>query len=1118
MNIKDKTVTIKSNSYDNTKNIFNGFNEYHNSFLKKNFEYNFQYNYVSAYDSPDDSSDDYSDNYSDDSSYNTLDNNNYNNEEYTDSEEYSDNEEYNNNCIKINSLETIDYGIFELYNNIKEENKKNYMEIGECLIKNLNKKKNENKIIISHILGCTENTCKFKVRWIGGGPGDCSIINTNGVKDLKVFREYIREQNLPINLFPREKYPLLDIPNKYEIKLIKNINKIKLYPIKNNISNIINIDIEKYYINIFDEKYYCESKMFSLYDKLGKENRKYFCLKIEENNIKLMLNIEIFEKYKGKSINDIPYELYLIFNNNKVDIYNKNNYIKDVINEKIEESCNEKINVDLFNHQKNNIKWIESIEMKVEENIFQMEYINKKKYYEIEHNNNIYYFKNDSCNNPLYDEEMLEKSNKLNKYNFRGGVLADEVGLGKTLTFITNILNNIEERTLIICPKRLVNQWYDEFKKYSKESLKNHLISIRTITDLKNKTKEDFEKYNIIIISYDFLKSNSYVEWCSSKMLNEYLNMIYLNVDKNTINSNEYDKKIKNIEKKYYKSTGKPLYYEIIDTPDKNNNIEKIPIITTKAYNTNCKYQSYNIIEDISYDRIIIDEFHELFSYNMNKNSIESLLLHDIIKKDIKYKWLISATPIINKNNVYNSYNIILNYLSCGNYKKDNITEKLGNEEYKWIKENIFRCNKKDKIHDIKIPNFEEENIFISLTKTERMIYDYIKKNDPNNIKRLMQICTHILVSSEESNILNFDMSQGIILSLNSINNIMTNDLKNKRNDLNKQINKSDIDIKTFDDICNKIKDYFILNNIVISNIEEINLEDNIDILNEINNESNLDNYDIEEIKKQYKRYKSKIYNRKKTIKTLENRIKTYNEDILKFENNYINDLLKEPCGICSDKIEDGILTECNHIFCYNCIDTLLNIYEQDKCPYCRKIIKKNKIKKLNINILKDEDKHIDDNDNNKYGSKMNYLIKNINKIIKERPDNKIILFSQWNSMLKLVGIVLNEYNIKYLECKGNIHMISKTIRKFKNDNNIKIILLSSENCVSGNNLTEASHIIMLDTMNSDKKKAHAIEHQAIGRAVRIGQKRKVKIQRLITIDTIEYEYFNKNFENVKKK
>ena len=50
----------------------------------------------------------------------------------------------------------------------------------------------------------------------------------------------------------------------------------------------------------------------------------------------------------------------------------------------------------------------------------------------------------------------------------RGGILADEVGLGKTLQTIKVIQKNKQKNTLILVPKSLVKQWTNEFKKFAK--------------------------------------------------------------------------------------------------------------------------------------------------------------------------------------------------------------------------------------------------------------------------------------------------------------------------------------------------------------------------------------------------------------------------------------------------------------------------------------------------------------------------------------------------------------------------------------------------------------------------------------------------------------------------
>ena len=113
--------------------------------------------------------------------------------------------------------------------------------------------------------------------------------------------------------------------------------------------------------------------------------------------------------------------------------------------------------------------------------------------------------------------------------------------------------------------------------------------------------------------------------------------------------------------------------------------------------------------------------------------------------------------------------------------------------------------------------------------------------------------------------------------------------------------------------------------------------------------------------------------------------------------------------------------------------------------------------------------------------------------------------------MLKLVGNVLGENKINHLFLNGSVHVVTSRIRKFKNDNSIRIVLLSSDKAASGLNLTEANHIILLDTLNTTAEKAKLIEEQAIGRSVRLGQKNNITVKRFIMKDTIEEEYYNRN-------
>ncbi len=79
------------------------------------------------------------------------------------------------------------------------------------------------------------------------------------------------------------------------------------------------------------------------------------------------------------------------------------------------------------------------------------------------------------------------------KLTLHGGILADEVGLGKTFSIIA-LLQSRPELTLIVCPARLCKQWLHEINQFS--SLKAWIVA--DSRQYKNfDTKKD--NYNTII-------------------------------------------------------------------------------------------------------------------------------------------------------------------------------------------------------------------------------------------------------------------------------------------------------------------------------------------------------------------------------------------------------------------------------------------------------------------------------------------------------------------------------------------------------------------------------------------------------------------------------------------
>jgi SNF2 family DNA or RNA helicase len=219
----------------------------------------------------------------------------------------------------------------------------------------------------------------------------------------------------------------------------------------------------------------------------------------------------------------------------------------------------------------------------------------------------------------------------------------------------------------------------------------------------------------------------------------------------------------------------------------------------------------------------------------------------------------------------------------------------------------------------------------------------------------------------------------------------------------------------------------------------------------------------------------------------------------------------EDNCGICMCEIsgEDVGVTKCGHIFCFECLKTFIS--SNSRCPLCSVpqtskdismiSFEKPVFTKENTEILKNKLELID-----RVGTKLTNLIYYLNSIT-----DHVIIFSQWDSLLRKVGDVLTEHGIPNVYCKGNVWSRDKAIREFNSDDKIKVIMLSSESAASGTNLTKASKVILLDPVSGNYEYRRNMEWQAIGRAYRLGQTKSVEIVRFIIKDTVEEEIYKDN-------
>lgn len=112
---------------------------------------------------------------------------------------------------------------------------------------------------------------------------------------------------------------------------------------------------------------------------------------------------------------------------------------------------------------------------------------------------------------------------------------------------------------------------------------------------------------------------------------------------------------------------------------------------------------------------------------------------------------------------------------------------------------------------------------------------------------------------------------------------------------------------------------------------------------------------------------------------------------------------------------------------------------------------------------------------------------------------HKVLVFSQFVKHLDLVRQYLKYNKIDYAYLDGSSTDRKEQVERFNRDPKLKIFLISIKAGGLGLNLTEADYVFILDPWWNP-----AVEAQAVDRAHRIGQKRKVFTYKFITRDTVE--------------
>ncbi|MEX2212844.1 MAG: DEAD/DEAH box helicase [Phycisphaeraceae bacterium] len=139
----------------------------------------------------------------------------------------------------------------------------------------------------------------------------------------------------------------------------------------------------------------------------------------------------------------------------------------------------------------------------------------------------------------------------------------------------------------------------------------------------------------------------------------------------------------------------------------------------------------------------------------------------------------------------------------------------------------------------------------------------------------------------------------------------------------------------------------------------------------------------------------------------------------------------------------------------------------------------------------------IDDARKGEASAKLDALLPQLQEVIDE--GHKVLVFSQFTSLLAIVRQRLDAEKITYEYLDGQTRDRQARVERFQNDPACPVFLISLKAGGSGLNLTAADYVFLLDPWWNP-----AVEAQAVDRAHRIGQSKQVFAYRLIARDTVE--------------
>ncbi|CAE6483099.1 unnamed protein product [Rhizoctonia solani] len=677
--------------------------------------------------------------------------------------------------------------------------------------------------------------------------------------------------------------------------------------------------------------------------------------------------------------------------------------------------------------------------------------------------------------------------------NVAGGILADDMGLGKTMQTIALIVKNPPEKknprknTLVVAPAALLDQWKDEILSRTDDGLLK--VKIHHGKE-KLRSAAEVKKYDIIITTFQTLT--------------------------NEFPSDEIDMRKKKSEKKKKKSKQGTLDHFIVDDSSDEGTSKK-------------KASGYSPLAATKWYRVVVDEAQNIRNRSTRSSRVMAML-------DSEYRWALTGTPVT--NTLADLYGLVrfLHFAPFNDWPEFN--EKIakvqkrdpklaGRRAQALLKKCLLRRTKDSKLEEkplITLPPKTIDMELLEFSPDERQIYAAVEARQQQKLNkfiragtvmknyhvilvmllRLRQVCNHPqliayaagefvtdgahVVSAEEddnepklggSSLANSKTTAKALMGDERFNLVMREFHNTAKEMIRAELTGGDMpdDDETLE--CQVCLEPFVGNARVTSCGHVFCEGCLVDLFKRPLQGEAAANEDFG-AGRQYAGQEVRPCPKCRGELTMS---RIFSASIF------------EPNDREKDEIKRQIEAELGkYKLEYTDAD------EEDDFVPIRKGKGKSKAR------IEDDDDEVDlkgmgEGEDLVPGAKMTYMLNLLKTWHKETPEDKVIAYSQWTSMIDLMQILLRKSGFESLRYDGQMKREEReeTLTRFKKQGGPKILLISLKCGGVGLNLTEANRVVCMDLAWNA-----ATENQAIDRAHRMGQVKPVAVKRLAVKDTIE--------------